>query len=397
MAAKVDYQGENVSGELKQVRSKTGLTFKIDHFEDRVKAFETSNLTFKTLSSPRYKIIYKKGKDQADGIFNCTLTLELQKEENKEGENLPNEKLLLKRIGFFLRPTEDTARPVTVRFSASRPGDWGSTFIYTYTRQSGYGWPDYFKKHRLARYCAIDGSLTIHSTVTVLFDTAVHGPLARETEREPLFSSLQIDLRRSDFPADFALISADGHKISCVKAILAARSPVFRNMLTSGNFKEATESQIEIKEFRNRTLKTFWHFCLTDYVDVSTGSKLKSEIEKEMRVETRGRRGRRSSDICPIHPETSHLLIVQNLLILADKYDIPSLKNKATEWLLLKVTPRNALTILEVGAKVNAKRLIDGIVYYIVNNRTNENFTLEKITAQDLPREVYELIINAFW
>ena len=381
MAHAVDFQGSCQDSELKQIRSETQVTFKIDHFMDRVEEANSIDDDF-LAHSPDISLTFKDAEGNKNNIFYCYITI--QEIKQPQGGNY---------LSIYVqRSDKNTIDRCSVKLNLKIRGSDESVInrVFQFTKNKSNSGDHMCKKTQVANFLTSTGSLILDGVFTVIVDTQIQGsvtpePLATETSR-----TLSQDLQASDFPADFSMLSADGYNIPCFKNILAARSPVFKTMLTSGNFTEVTVSRIKIKEFKNRTLKTFWRFLISDVIDINEALALNMKAAKdEDHVDEAG-------DVM-VHSEEETVDIVRNLLLLSEKYNIPSLKVKAEAFLVEKMTSETALATLEVASTVGAKKLVDFIVEYIVRNRVDENFAVENIVTYDLPKDIFALIMKAFW
>ena len=396
--AKVDFKGDCQMAEVRQIKSTTKVTFKVDHMMDRIEALE-HRPTYPSkmdINSPVYEIKYLKKANSREefGTFKFRISLScLKKKLKTEPADSRRE---VEHIGIYLNPVDlEEDEQITIKMRV-RPGYFfDSSFVFTFREpDQSFGWPTMYSKNELKSHLDQDGALVLNSWVTVLVDAEVKDVFIQELPREPFACTLDMDLNVNNCLCDFTIISADGHKIFCSKAILAARSPVFKHMLESTHFKETTESQIEIKDFKAKTLKCFWYYCLSDSIDITYSSRLKSQ---EMKTEQK--KGRKAKDALHVYQETSHLNILQNLLILADKYDVPGLAEEAADCLMYRVrnNMEKALETLQIAAQVQAQTLVRHILDLILKNRDNQLFSIDKIREYDLPKEVYERVIKHFW
>ena len=131
---------------------------------------------------------------------------------------------------------------------------------------------------------------------------------------------------------DFKLVCA-GETFPCHKVVLACRSDVFKTMLSHGHNQEVLTGQAIIKDCKPDILNKFLEFLYTDYlVDVALVS---------------------SSD----------------LLILADKYNLVSLKSKCEKTLCKNIDCSNALQLLNLSSSISVPKLLKTSAKFVSLNR----------------------------
>ncbi|WCJ20003.1 BTB/POZ domain-containing protein [Euphorbia peplus] len=124
-----------------------------------------------------------------------------------------------------------------------------------------------------------------------------------------------------------------GPSISTHKAILAARSEIFKTMLDSDTFKAPTNDTITIPELNNEELESLLEFLYT-------GTLPQEKME--------------------IH--------VYSLTVVADKYEIPFLLNFCEKHLHRSLNSSNALDVLEISDVCSNKVLKENALNFIVKN-----------------------------
>ena len=131
---------------------------------------------------------------------------------------------------------------------------------------------------------------------------------------------------------DFKLVCA-GETFPCHKVVLACRSDVFKAMFSHGHNQEVLTGQAIIKDCKPDILNKFLEFLYTDYlVDVALVS---------------------SSD----------------LLILADKYNVVSLKSKCEKTLCKNIDCSNALQLLNLSTCISVPKLLETAAKFVSCNR----------------------------
>ena len=400
----VDFEGPSLTAEVRQIRSQTNVVFRVDKMNDRIDEAENQQTLNKSpIVSPKFEVKFKRGEGKDDGLLKFFIKLVQNKEEkkNEERSTFPVKDIGLYMATAGLMVSDDVAVKLEVRIRGILKTVEMSIVHPVGMTGTEFGWENLMTREHAFLYLGTGGSLTIEAAVTVIVDSEIPATESSKSGKDKGHNLLD-DLKRADFPTDSWIISADGLKIPCTKAILASRSKKLKELLLSDSFKD---SKLEMNEFQSGCLKCFWYFCFTDSIDVTEALKIHTEKNKvEPPPKKRGRPSKRTSSINrvssivkPAHEDTNNVSIVRNLLHLANKYDISSLKTKASCWLMDKVNPDNALDTLKIAVEVDAEDLVKYVVDVIVRNRGNKNFDLENIKKQNLSRDIYELIMKAFW
>ncbi|KAJ3680914.1 hypothetical protein LUZ60_015403 [Juncus effusus] len=113
---------------------------------------------------------------------------------------------------------------------------------------------------------------------------------------------------------DILLRPSNGHPIPAHRALLAARSQVFKNVLTSDECKASVEESISLPDFTNDELNSLLYFLYHGNL-----------------------------------PEETNSTKYYSLLVAADKYDIPYLRKYCEKYILRSLDPFNALEVLEIS------------------------------------------------
>ena len=142
---------------------------------------------------------------------------------------------------------------------------------------------------------------------------------------EKCFKSLLNDIELSDFT-----VVVDDHEFRVHKSVLAARSPVFRAMITS-DMKEKKESKVVLHDFDKEVFEQFVHFLYT-------GKALKV---KQM---------------------------AQKLSQIADFFDVPDLKVVCAQTLFSELTEDNVIEALKFGETFGIRELVVNAIDYIGDN-----------------------------
>ncbi|KAL1542233.1 BTB/POZ domain-containing protein-like protein [Salvia divinorum] len=139
---------------------------------------------------------------------------------------------------------------------------------------------------------------------------------------------------RDQFHTDILLVPGDNEpSIPAHRALLATRSPIFRNMLESDQCKAPANETITLPELDHEQLEALIEFLYS-------GSLPKEKMEKH----------------------------VSSLAIAADKYEIPFLQKVCEDEMVGSLNPSNALEILEISDTCNNQNLKDSVLSFIVRN-----------------------------
>ena len=173
--------------------------------------------------------------------------------------------------------------------------------------------------------------------------------------------------------SDFAVVSRQGDRLPFAWLLLAARSPVFQAMLDSEKSAEVISKEVVISEFGTVSLSAFLNFLITDTIDVKASLKDTREDDEKTNVE-----------------------VVQNLLILGDKYDVMSLVNKAEVWLEKNMTTGNVVATMQVAHLVDSDDLVKVCLGFMVRNRKEKELSMEALKASKLHPDLWSQILSVF-
>ncbi|KAE8709219.1 BTB/POZ domain-containing protein [Hibiscus syriacus] len=134
---------------------------------------------------------------------------------------------------------------------------------------------------------------------------------------------------------DIKLEPNDGPSISAHKSLLAARSEIFKNILSSDNYKAppSNTDTITLPELNTEELKSLLEFLYT-------------------------------GDL----PEDKFKRHVFTLYVAADKYEILYLQESCERYMMNSLNESNALDILEISDSHPNKKLKDTTLNFIVRN-----------------------------
>ncbi|KAM0825763.1 hypothetical protein ACQ4PT_069333 [Festuca glaucescens] len=181
-----------------------------------------------------------------------------------------------------------------------------------------WGWSQFMKLSDVEKNFVIEGHVTFACTIMVMDDSAIPVPPS------DIGTHLGRLLDHTD-GTDVSFI-VDGEKFPAHRAVLAARSPVFRAELF-GPMAEATMSSITLHDITPATFKAMLRFIYTD--------ELPAEDE----------------------PEDSSVEMFQNLLAAADRYALDRLKYICAQKLWEKVSVDTVATILASAETYNCHEL----------------------------------------
>ena len=124
--------------------------------------------------------------------------------------------------------------------------------------------------------------------------------------------------------ADFELKMNDGEILMAHKSILAARSPVFRAMLTTG-MKEAATNSVEVPDFCSKTMRELLRFIYCGEIEIPEGAT--------------------------------------DLIFAAEKYEVLELKEICIDRLISDLSDENVIETLIIADRVSGtERLAAGCV-----------------------------------
>lgn len=136
-------------------------------------------------------------------------------------------------------------------------------------------------------------------------------------------------LLKNELLTDITLLAND-KKLHAHKSILIARSPVFAAMLAN-DMKEKIESEIKIQDFNADVLSEMLHFMYTDKV-----TSIKDHF--------------------------------QDLLCVANMYDIQGLKHICEEFMLSELTIENVIQVFMLSESQNCTSIRPKILKFIIQN-----------------------------
>jgi speckle-type POZ protein len=264
--------------------------------------------------------------------FGCdqkTYKFELQIELNKKTDD---------DIGVYLR--KSNPEDVTVTFELMALDSSGNSFKKLPStkklslKEPSWGFPNFLSKKSLKDNAAThlpNGALKLKCDFTIYVaeisrvQSEVQGSVGEST-LSINFNNLWTEGVLQDFN-----IKCEGEDIPCHRAILAARSDMFKAMLTTDSI-EKTKGEVEIKDCSAGILRHFLKFVYTDCLD--------------------DERDYNSTE----------------LLILADRYQVSGLKKRCEVALSKTISKNNAIQLLSTASLYSAEILMANASRVVANN-----------------------------
>uniref|UniRef100_A0ACD5ZVP0 Uncharacterized protein n=2 Tax=Avena sativa TaxID=4498 RepID=A0ACD5ZVP0_AVESA len=186
------------------------------------------------------------------------------------------------------------------------------------------GWCNFVKRTTLEKDYVSEGHITLVCAILVIHDSPDH----KKMHDSPIPSDIGSDLGRLLDQGDGTDVSfiIDGEIFPAHRAVIAARSPVFRAELF-GSMAEATMSSITLHDITPATFRVMLRFIYTD------------EFPREDEL------------------MDSSIEMLQNLLAAADRYAIDKLKLMCAQKLWDNVTVDTVATILACAETYNCTKL----------------------------------------
>ncbi|KAM0834038.1 hypothetical protein ACQ4PT_063879 [Festuca glaucescens] len=205
------------------------------------------------------------------------------------------------------------------------------------------GWEQFARRSDLESLYVVDGVLKIICTITVLNDDNFAVPSS------DIGNHLGQHLDRAE-GTDVSFVVGD-KTFHAHRAVLAARSPVFRAQLL-GSMADATMSCIRLHDMEPATFRILLRFMYTDVLPADeelTGPSLKMTE------------------------------FLQNLIAASDKYDLPRLKLICSQKLGETVSVETVMTLLDFADMNNCPELTNRCLDFLV---AGDNFKRVAVTDQ---------------
>ena len=202
---------------------------------------------------------------------------------------------------------------------------------------NGWGWKSFLSKKSLREKKDLllpGGELAIVCNLTIYqseVDTSHQSAKISNNLKSHLAESFRALWKKEVF-TDFKLI-CEGKVYLCHKFVLASRSDIFEAMFSHKDTSEALTGEAVIKDCTPQVLSNFLEFLYTDEL-------------KDMKC----------CNLC-------------DLMLLADKYNIPSLKKVCEENLVLNINCSNVFERLQVATMVTAPELLETAAKFIASHR----------------------------
>jgi speckle-type POZ protein len=211
-----------------------------------------------------------------------------------------------------------------------------------------WGWSRFMKLIYVEKNFLIEGHVTFACTIMVMDESAIPIP--------PSDIGTHLGRLLDNTDGTDVSFTIDGEKFPAHRAVLAARSPVFRAELF-GSMAESTMSSTTLHDITPATFKAMLRFIYTD--------ELPAEAE----------------------PEDSSVEMFQNLLAAADRYALDRLKFICVENLRAKVSVDTVATILACAETHNCHKL---------KNKCIDFFAVEENFKEAMFTEGYALLVLKF-
>lgn len=206
---------------------------------------------------------------------------------------------------------------------------------HSFRRHGKYkGWSKFVKRDDLEKYIR-DDCFDVICSITIMSPKSLAEPNSRLIEVPPSNLPEQLgQLLRSKESADVTFV-VGGEIFYAHKLVLALRSPVFKAELF-GSMKENRAEKITIEDMEPVVFKALLHFIYTDSL---------SE-EKEL-----------NSGVDGLNAQTISIIMMQHLLVAADRYALERLKLMCQEELSKNISAMTVATTLTLAEQHNCPQL----------------------------------------
>lgn len=182
-------------------------------------------------------------------------------------------------VSLLCRLMTDVTKPVEVEFSikvigADRARAYSTNHIFN-TKEENWGWKEFLKLQELQAMCVND-SFFVELGVSMLTGQARSRKLPRacsvegQTSGPDLLEAFSVDLASLLDSCHHSDVQLEGRgalaPIQAHRAILAARSPVFRRMLASGMQESGVGSKIMVADAEHSVVQEFVRFLYSGKV-----------------------------------------------------------------------------------------------------------------------------------
>ncbi|RWS10374.1 Protein roadkill-like protein [Dinothrombium tinctorium] len=177
-----------------------------------------------------------------------------------------------------------------------------------------------------------------------------------KTDTKRSFTDDIFQFFKSNYKFDFEIVANDGNETKIHKLVLMARSSFFRAMLDH-ELKEKRENQIVIDDFNSDVIKHLIHYMYTD--------------------------------------ELSDFTYAEDLLLAADKYELPELKRICEQNLCGKIDKSNCGKLLILSDQANGSNLKNAVIDFVKENMRElwSNGSLRK-QLNGYPHLVLDIIVS---
>jgi speckle-type POZ protein len=232
-------------------------------------------------------------------------------------------------IGVYLCKLNQDELSIAFEICAlNSSGDSFKKQLLTKKFETGWGFPNFLSKKNLKENAEThlpNGALKLKCNLTVYVDeiSTVQNEVSRLSNN---LHNLWTERVLQDFN-----IKCEGEDFLCHRAVLAARSDVFKVMLSTESI-EKQRGEVEVKDCSAETLRLFLEFVYSDCL-------------------------RKDSDY-----------ISTELLILADRYQVAGLKNTCEVALSKTMSKDDAIQLLSTASLYSAKVLMSNAARVVANN-----------------------------
>ncbi|XP_047075910.1 BTB/POZ and MATH domain-containing protein 1-like [Lolium rigidum] len=239
---------------------------------------------------------------------------------------------------------------VSIMGRDGKPSDIGRICgTFEISEDDSLGWSSQFMKlSDVEKHFLTEGHITFTCTIMVMDDSAIPVP--------PSDIGTHLGLLLDNTDGTDVSFTVDGEKFPAHRAVLAARSPVFRAELF-GSMAEATMSSVTLHDITPATFKAMLRFIYTD----------------ELLAEPK--------------PADSSIEMFQNLLAAADRYALDRLKIICAQKLWEKVSVDTVATILACAETHNCHEL---------KNKCIDFFSAEENFKEAIFTDGYAMLVLKF-
>ncbi|KAL7303980.1 hypothetical protein TKK_0003637 [Trichogramma kaykai] len=223
----------------------------------------------------------------------------------------------------------------------------------------GRGSSQFYKLENIDKLISAENTVTIQCELEFFkeYESSLDCPDIIDGKNQTIGTVNFDSLFHSKEFSDVNIITSDANDIPAHKVILATASPVFRAMFTH-DMLENKENSVKITNTTKNIVIEMLRFIYTGQIN---------GIETDMIIE---------------------------LLAVADKYQIDSLKIKCGKMLCADLSTKNAVDILVASHKCKVKNLEDEAIKFVTNHTQLHSGKLMEIDDLDLLKNVMQYIFK---